>query len=169
MLLSNRIQSAIYRHWPHDLDWIAVGFWALTVPVLTPLLRRSRRHAERDVDRMMRRMLPPCDLSVVSRPEVRSTLVAEAMSFKCVTLRASVQDMAICMRDWEFDLHEIEMPVQIWQGDLDRNVPVSHGHRQVEAIPRATLHLCPGEGHWLLVDHMSEILAAVASEDGGEE
>jgi len=169
MLLSNRIQSAMYRYWPRDFDWIAVGIWALTVPVLAPLLRRSRQHAERDVDRMMRRMLPPCDLSVVSRPEVRSIFVAESVAFKCVTLRASVQDMAICMRDWEFDLHEIEMPIQIWQGDLDKNVPVSHGHRQAEAIPAANLHLCPGEGHWLLVDHMAEVLTAVTPEHGGEE
>jgi len=169
MLLSNRIQSAIYRHWPHELDWIAVSFWALTVPVLAPLLRRSRQHAERDVDRMIRRMLPSCDLAVVSRPEVRRMLVAEAVTFKCVTLRASVQDMAICMRDWDFELAEIEMPVQIWQGDLDRNVPISHGHHQAEAIPQATLHLCPGEGHWLLVDHMAEVLTALASEHGGKE
>jgi pimeloyl-ACP methyl ester carboxylesterase len=77
--------------------------------------------------------------------------------------------MAICMRDWGFDLHEIEMSVQIWQGDLDKNVPVSHGHRQAEAIPAANLHLCPGEGHWLLVDHMAEVLTAVASEHGGED
>jgi pimeloyl-ACP methyl ester carboxylesterase len=168
-LLANRIQASVYRHWPHNLDWIAVGFWGAMVPVLAPLLGRSRHHAERDFDRMMRRTLPSCDLSVVSRPEVRSTLVAEAMTFKCVTLRASVQDMAICMRDWEFNLAEIEMPVQIWQGDLDRNLPVSHGYHLAEAIPIATLHLCPGEGHWLFVDHMAEVLAAVASVHDGRE
>ena len=95
--------------------------------------------------------------------------MAESAAFTCVTLRASVQDMAICMRDWEFKLAEIEMPVEVWQGDLDRNVPISHGHHQAEAIPSSTLHLCPGEGHWLLVDHMAEVLTAVASEHGGEE
>ncbi len=95
--------------------------------------------------------------------------MAEAVAFKCVTLRASVLDMAICMRDWEFDLREIEMPVQIWQGDLDKNVPVSHGRHQAEAIPAAILHLCPGEGHWLLIDHMAEVLTAVASEHSGQQ
>ena len=95
--------------------------------------------------------------------------MAEAMTFNCVRLRASVQDMAICMRDWGFQVAEIETPVQVWQGDLDRNVPVSRGYHQAEAIPIPTLHLCPGEGHWLFADHMAEVLTAVASAHDGQE
>ncbi|HML01347.1 MAG TPA: hypothetical protein VK428_14255 [Acidimicrobiales bacterium] len=27
-----------------------------------------------------------------------------------------------------------------------------------KVIPDARLHECPGEGHWLVVDHMGEVL-----------
>jgi len=163
MLLSNRIQTAVYRHWPRSLDGIAVGLWLLTKPVVGPLLASGRRHPERDVDRMVQRFLPECDQAVVSRPDVRKVLVAEAAAFNSTTLRASFQDMALGIRDWGFDPSEIAIPVHIWQGDLDNNVPVAHGQYLAKTIPLATLHLCPGEGHWLLVDHMAEALSIVTS------
>ena len=162
MLLSNRIQLAIYRHWPESVDGVAVGLWLLTKPLVAPLISYGRRHAEQEVDRTLRRMLPECDLAVVSRPEVRRTLVAGAAAFNSATLRASVQDMAIDMREWGFALGAIDTPVHIWHGDLDRNVPIAHADYLAEIIPDATLHHCPCEGHWLLVDHMPEVLTAVA-------
>lgn len=164
MLLSNRIQTALYRHWPPNLDGIVVGMGLLAIPLVAPMLRQARRHPDREVDRLMRQMLPECDAAVVSRPEIHANLVAEAATFNCETLRASIQDMAICIRDWGFELREIETPIHIWHGDLDRNVPVAHAYHQVTAIRSATLHLCSGEGHWLLVDHMAEILPELAAE-----
>jgi pimeloyl-ACP methyl ester carboxylesterase len=113
---------------------------------------------------MIRQMLPECDAAVVSRPEIHANLVAEAATFNFATLRASIQDMAICIRDWGFALQEIETPIYLWHGELDRNVPVAHAYHEARAIPFATLHLCPGEGHWLLVDHMAEVLPAAAGE-----
>jgi pimeloyl-ACP methyl ester carboxylesterase len=108
-------------------------------------------------------MLPECDAAVVKRPEIHANLVADAATFNYGTLRTSIQDMAICIRHWGFELQDIETPIHLWHGELDRNVPVAHAHAQVAAIPSATLHLCPGEGHWLLVDHMAEILSVVAA------
>jgi len=112
----------------------------------------------------MQRMLPACDAAVVSRPELRPTMLAGVTAFTNAVLRTSVQDMAIGIRDWGFDLQDIEVSVQIWHGDLDRNIPISHAHRQADTIPAATLHACPGEGHWLLVDHMPEILLKVTAD-----
>ena len=163
MVLSNRIQMAIYRHWPNSLDWLAVGLWLIALPILEPILQHGARHPEAGFDRMMRRMLPDCDFEVVLRPEVRNVLLAEASAFGSATLRASVQDMAIGIREWGFDLQEIGLPIHVWHGDLDRNVPVAHAHHLVETIPEATLHLCPGEGHWTLVDHMRAILTVIAA------
>jgi pimeloyl-ACP methyl ester carboxylesterase len=164
MVLSNRIQTAIYRRWPRYLDWIAVGLWLLALPILEPVFERGRRHPEGGFDRMTRHMLPACDLAVVSRPEVRDLLLAEASSFNSAALRASVQDMAIGIREWGFDPQEIGMPIHIWHGELDRNIPVAHALHLVQTIPEATLHRFAGEGHWMLVDHMSEILSVVSSE-----
>jgi pimeloyl-ACP methyl ester carboxylesterase len=163
MLLSNRIQTSLYRHWPSRLDGVAAGMGFLAVPLVAPMLRVTRRHPEREVDRLMEKMLPECDAAVVARPEIRANLVAEAAAFNCSTLRTSIQDMAICIRDWGFELEDIQVPIDLWHGELDRNVPVAHARSLESALPSATLHRCMDEGHWLLVDHMAEILPVVAA------
>jgi pimeloyl-ACP methyl ester carboxylesterase len=55
------------------------------------------------------------------------------------------------------------VPVQVWQGDVDVNVPMAHAERQAAAIPDAILHIAPGEGHLMAVDHFDEILRELLS------
>lgn len=162
MLLSNRIQWALYSRWPPGLDWLAAAFGWVLVPVVAPLLREGRRHPESGLDRFSR-MLPPCDAEVIARPDIRAQLVAEAAEFTPATLRTSVQDMAMGIRDWGFSVGDVEVPVHLWHGDLDRNIPLAQGRIMAHAIPEAILHTCPGEGHWLVVNHLEEIFNELAS------
>jgi pimeloyl-ACP methyl ester carboxylesterase len=160
MMASNRVQTAVYRHWPRSLDPVAVALWQLSRPLVAPALAHGRHHPEAGLDRMQK-MLPACDAAVMARPEIRSELLMEVESFSNVVLRTSVQDMAMAFRDWGFSLEDINVPTQIWQGTLDRNVPPSHAYFQANRIPDARLHICPDEGHWLLADHMQEVLSAL--------
>jgi pimeloyl-ACP methyl ester carboxylesterase len=48
---------------------------------------------------------------------------------------------------WGFDISQIKKPVEIWQGDQDLMVPLSHGQWLASKIPSATLHFETGEGH----------------------
>ena len=54
---------------------------------------------------------------------------------------------------WGFDLAAIDVPVRLWQGELDVLVPRSHGDYLARKIPGSSLELVPDAGH-LLVDHM---------------
>jgi pimeloyl-ACP methyl ester carboxylesterase len=45
-------------------------------------------------------------------------------------------------------LKEIAVPTTIIHGDKDATVPVARAHEIAEAIPGATLHVLPGEGHF---------------------
>lgn len=165
MMTINRIQVAVYRHWRPSFDAVAAGLWWLTKPIAEPALMYGRRHPDRGLDRMLT-MMPVPDVAVMSRPDVRAELLAEAAGFTSAVLRTSVQDMAIGFRDWGFRLEDISLPVHFWHGELDRNVPVSHAYYQARSIPGAALHLCTDEGHWLLADHMAEILDTVTREPG---
>jgi len=162
MLLTNRIQMAVYRHWPRTLDGLAVALGWLASPFVAAALRHGRQHPESSLARFSR-LLPSCDVGVITRPEIRAQLLAELREFTPAVARTSVQDMALCFRDWDFHPENIDVPVHIWQGDLDRNVPVVHGEILAQTIPCATLHECPGEGHLLVMDHMEEILKTLAS------
>jgi pimeloyl-ACP methyl ester carboxylesterase len=60
---------------------------------------------------------------------------------------------------WGFDVAAIAKPVAVWQGDQDRMVPFAHGEWLASAIPTATAHLLPGEGHITLgVTKVGEIV-----------
>ena len=53
------------------------------------------------------------------------------------------------------------MPVFLWQGEADRNVPPLHAQVMHEKIPGSILRTYAGEGHLLMADRLEEILIAL--------
>jgi pimeloyl-ACP methyl ester carboxylesterase len=96
------------------------------------------------------------DIAIAVRADLTRPLSATAG-------RAGVQDVRLERRPWGFRLEDIECPVHVWHGEADRNVLIAHGAYQANAIPDATFHRLPDEGHWLVFSHFTEILdAAIA-------
>jgi pimeloyl-ACP methyl ester carboxylesterase len=101
------------------------------------------------------------DRQVVERPEVRQILVEDLREAFRRGSRGATHDFLLFCRPWGFRLEDISMPVYLWQGDADRNVPPSMGRYQALAIPNCQATFYPGEGHLFLVDRMPEILSAL--------
>ena len=73
-----------------------------------------------------------------------------------------VDDDLAFTRPWGFDLAAIRVPVRVWQGELDRLVPVSHGRWLADRIPGARFELASGHGHFSLGEtHRDAILDAL--------
>jgi pimeloyl-ACP methyl ester carboxylesterase len=70
-------------------------------------------------------------------------------------------DSVACAGSWEIDLSTIECPVLLWYGEEEQLR--SHGVWLSENVPNATLVVRPGEGHLGIVEHLSEMLAALTS------
>ncbi len=163
MLVNNRVVDAVCRSWPVSWDPVAVGLWRVLVrPVAAAVLARSRNRPERAVDVFLSK-LPAPDDAVMARPEIRASILEEVRFVSADIGRSTMQDMAIGVRDWGFRLEDIAVPVHLWHGDRDRNIPIGQGRLQAALIPNATMHTCPGEGHALYVDHMREILETLTS------
>jgi pimeloyl-ACP methyl ester carboxylesterase len=109
------------------------------------------------------KMLPAADVAVMQRPEVMEMFVEDSRRASPTSAMAAAQDFTLFARDWGFRLEDIQVPVHVWHGDADRNVPFAHGQQQAERIPGAVFHECPGEAHLLVVDHLSEILRTVST------
>jgi len=103
------------------------------------------------------------DLAVSERPDVRAIFVEDARRASATTAQATAQDFTLFVRDWGFRLQDIAVPVHVWHGDMDKNVPFAQGEFLARQIPGAEFHPCRGEGHLLVVDHLGEILQTVAS------
>jgi len=66
-------------------------------------------------------------------------------------------------RQWGFDLAAIKVPVLLWQGERDRNVPAAHGRYLAGAISTCRATFYPDEAHLSLpLNHQREILSVLA-------
>jgi pimeloyl-ACP methyl ester carboxylesterase len=107
--------------------------------------------------------VPASDIEILSRPQVKHAFVEDYRRASSTSALAAAQDFALFAKDWGFHLSDIDVPVNIWHGDHDRNVPISHGRVQAEEIPGARFHECPGQGHMLIIDRVEEILRTVSA------
>jgi pimeloyl-ACP methyl ester carboxylesterase len=131
------------------------------VPLFGGMTAVGKRWPERAIQGMTKQ-LPPPDAAVLMRPAVRDAFFRDVRHASATTGRAGAQDFQLFVQDWGFRLEDITVPVHVWQGDVDRNVPLAHGRRQADDIPGAVLHEIAGEGHMLFVDHMEEILTSLS-------
>jgi pimeloyl-ACP methyl ester carboxylesterase len=72
------------------------------------------------------------------------------------------RDLELLARPWGFALEDIRVPVDLWHGDADHVIPPRHAQYLASVIPGARLHMCPGEAHLLLWNHLPEVLLAAA-------
>jgi pimeloyl-ACP methyl ester carboxylesterase len=53
---------------------------------------------------------------------------------------------------WAFDVGTIRVPMQVWHGEQDRFVPVSHGRWLGDQVPGAELQISADDGHISLIE-----------------
>lgn len=106
--------------------------------------------------------VPPADRQWLSMPSVNRGAAETLREALRQGVSGYVEDIRVLATPWGFDVHKIEAPVQLWHGDLDLVIPLHHGRFLASVIPSATLRICPGEGHMLMWNHLSEILIAAA-------
>lgn len=113
------------------------------------------------------RWMPERDAQIVRRPEIRRRLLDEArMVPSRTTARAATQDFALFSRPWGLPLDHVDQNVDLWQGDADTTVPIDHARHLTQVLPRATLHVLPGEGHLLVEERLGEVLRTVTAQTG---
>ena len=122
----------------------------------------ARRWPDRAIEFMIKQM-PEADAVIVRRPEVRALLKLEASRSSRTTARAATQDLELFARDWGFELGQIAIPVHLWQGDADLNVPLNHARLQHDTIPGSVLHEVSGEGHLMGLERIGEILETLTT------
>jgi pimeloyl-ACP methyl ester carboxylesterase len=90
--------------------------------------------------------LPPAD-RIAMTGEFAADLAASNRHSLEFGIDGLIDDELAFSKPWGFDLSEIRIPLAVFHGTADANVPVAHGHWLASQIPKATLHLEQGEGH----------------------
>jgi pimeloyl-ACP methyl ester carboxylesterase len=68
-------------------------------------------------------------------------------------------DYSSYLKPWGFDPRDVKVPTVIWQGGLDKNVPIQHGKWLAKNMPNARLELREEESHLgIFVNYEEEIM-----------
>jgi pimeloyl-ACP methyl ester carboxylesterase len=68
-------------------------------------------------------------------------------------------DYSSYLKPWGFDPRDVTVPTVIWQGGLDKNVPIQHGKWLAQHMPNAKLELREEESHLgIFVNYEEEII-----------
>jgi pimeloyl-ACP methyl ester carboxylesterase len=105
----------------------------------------------------------PADRALVADEALRRVLVDDMREAFRQGARGPARDARVVNRRWGFKLEEIRIPVWLWHGQEDRNVPPALARFISERIPGSRTTFYRADGHLsTFVGHGAEILEALA-------
>jgi pimeloyl-ACP methyl ester carboxylesterase len=129
-------------------------------------LRTMRRGGPRASERMAA-WAPEPDRTLLQRAEIRDGFLACFEEACRQGPRGPVIDMGLLAGPWGFDLATVNVPVLLWHGERDRNVPVASGRYLAGALPTCRATFYPNEAHLSVpLNHQKEIFGALAGMPG---
>ncbi|HSG14897.1 MAG TPA: alpha/beta hydrolase [Anaerolineae bacterium] len=145
----------------------AFGFAARYLPGLIRLFRRMARRALLGDGEVARQRL----LSAFSTEE-REFMVASGnidMFYDDVRegyrrgWQGAARDDMIIFGDWGFDIADINVRIDVWHGDADKNIPPEASQHLHRRIPNSRATFLPGEGHMFLLSRWPDVIQALVA------
>jgi pimeloyl-ACP methyl ester carboxylesterase len=105
-------------------------------------------------------------LKIMSQPDqeiLKNNLVMEIIenmykeAFRNGSKGVAYEISNLLVRNWEFDLDKIQVPVTFWQGKKDNNVPFQWAQYMSARIKGASLKEYPEKGHLMIFEYAKEI------------
>jgi pimeloyl-ACP methyl ester carboxylesterase len=110
----------------------------------------------------MRLAAPPPDQEVFDRPEVFAALQAEYAEAFAQGAAGLNAEIALMRQRWGFALSTIPLPVHLFHGEKDVNVPPELAQQVVAELTDPRARFIPDAAHYWYVDHFAEVLDALA-------
>lgn len=144
----------------------------LTMPLEKPWLSRlflwtalrvMPRVAPRRFVAQANSLLPAPDRPiVVDDPAFQDGFIKMVREATRQGIDAAFHESLLTVTDWGFRLQDIKMPVLLWHGEADQNIPVEMTRFAATAIPKCEAKFYPGEGHLsLFKKHAGDIIHAL--------
>ncbi|MFO7726266.1 MAG: alpha/beta hydrolase [Oceanipulchritudo sp.] len=96
------------------------------------------------------------------RPRGKRILLARSVTAAFQQPHGVIHDATRYIEDWGIDFDAIRAPTVFHHGTVDRNIPLEAARLTAAAVPGASFHEVPGEGHYSLpLNHLEEIIAGI--------
>lgn len=135
--------------------------WAMTLAysALAHLARRSPGTAQKALFSGASK----ADRAVIDRPDVGPRLVSAYVEATRSGGGGLTEDMQAVLNPWGFEPTEIRLPVHLIHGRRDTVAPPAHAEHWIETLEIARPVWIEDAGHFLIEDHVGEILDALAA------
>ena len=109
----------------------------------------------------LRKKSPQSDPLLLNQPHILELL---ERNYNLVKRRQDgfAHEVNLLVNPWGFALESIEVPVDIWHGTADQTVPLSMAKYLARTIPQSKSHFIPEHGHFIIIDHLKQILQSLA-------
>lgn len=103
------------------------------------------------------------DLDIMQQENYKKTFSSSIKEAFRQGGKANAAEVIQLMHDWQFDIRDITLPIDIWHGSEDRQVPCVLGERAAELMTNTRLFIKPDQGHYMIFSNFSEILSKLLS------
>ena len=128
------------------------------------VLRATVRFAPNKFLAQANSLLPAPDREVVSQdPEFQKGFIRMANEAMRQGTRGAFHESLLTISEWGFGLQDIQTPLHLWHGEMDKNIPVEMARYIVSALPKCEAKFYPKEGHLSLFKKNAEEIIRVLS------
>lgn len=106
-------------------------------------------------------MFPPASRHLLEAEGRREVIVRSIREAFRQGGRGVARDLLLMSLPWGFQLEEVAVPVALWHGADDINLPVVLSQAISASLPNCNARIIPGADHAWILDHFGEVLAGV--------
>lgn len=133
----------------------------LLKPILNMMAAPSQGEPEQQLSQL-KPTLHPADYAIFQQPgklEALNQAIQEAMR---QGTKGAEWDLRLYVREWDFRLDEIQIPLKLFHGEEDQNAPIALVRKMVAQIPNAQLTTFKHEAHLSTFhNHIDELAQAL--------
>jgi pimeloyl-ACP methyl ester carboxylesterase len=147
------------------LLWVLAKKSSIFHKILLKVMLRSLKGSPQKLLTTFKKQLPPVDYAVIESPERMRSFCQMSLESMREGVKGATRDLQLYVREWDFSFDEIQMPLTLFHGEQDMNVPIGVVKRVAANLPTARLVTYPDEGHVsLIVNHLNAIAKALVGE-----
>lgn len=139
-----------FLYMPREKPWLSRLYLGLMLGVMPRIAPQSFVSGALSV-------LPEPDREIVlSDSEFREVFVVMVREAMRQGIQGAFHESLLTVTDYGFQLRDIQMPLHLWHGEADINIPLEMARYMASAVPDCQARFLPGEGHLSLFKKYAE-------------
>ena len=133
------------------------------LPIFLKMMAGSPNDKPEQALAQFKMSMPAADYAVLEQqPNRVAHLMQMTRESMAQGTKGAVWDMRLVVRDWDFRLEDVRMPLKLFHGEQDRNAPIQMVWKAMTMLPNAQLVTYKNEAHLsTLCNHLADFAPAL--------